>query len=101
MKYCWLQRSLHGVGGLTCKVKKRRVNICRQKFLAIDPIYYAVNAKSLYRSGAGSHSYGTEYEIWAVSRAGWQEKKIGCKRKVPYSSEQKHVLVSDTPGLFN
>ena len=27
---------------LPVKVKKRRVNICRQKFLAIDPIYNAV-----------------------------------------------------------
>ena len=38
---------------LPVKVKKRRVNICRQKFLAIDPIYYAVYAIMTKRGDFG------------------------------------------------
>ena len=36
-------------------------------------------AESLYRSSAGSHFYGTEYEIWAdFVPVGNTEKKIGA-----------------------
>ena len=39
---------------------------------------YLVCSKSLHRSRAGSHFYGTEYEIWAdFGQVGNTEKKIG------------------------
>ena len=38
----------------------------------------SVQAKSLYRSRAGRHFYGTEYEIWAdFGPVGNTEKKYG------------------------
>ena len=43
-----------------------------------------MEVKSLYKSLAGSHFYGTEYEIWAdFGPVGSKEKKIGA---VKYAS---------------
>ena len=40
--------------------------------------YKASQPKSLYRSRAGSHFYGTEYEIWTdFGPVGNTEKNIG------------------------
>ena len=40
---------------------------------------FQIHTKSLYRSCAGSHFYGTEHEIWADFRpVGNTEKKIGA-----------------------
>ena len=40
---------------------------------------WLLQAKSLYRSHAGSHFYGTEYEIWAdFGPVGNTEKKWGA-----------------------
>ena len=55
------------------------LNGCDHCLIAnIESRNLCIHAKSLYRSRAGSHFYGTEYEIWVdFWPVGNTEKKIG------------------------
>ena len=62
----------------------------------IPSMYY--KPKSLYRSRAGSHFYGTEYEIWAdFGPVGNTEKKIAA---VKYATFEGEFFMFSLANLF-
>ena len=57
---------------------KTRLNLKVAGALLIFSFFYGIRPKSLYRSCAGRHFYGTEYVIWAGFRPVINTKKIGA-----------------------